>query len=97
MIQSFKGRGTADIFDGLNSKAGRDTCPRDLRRISRRKLDQLDSVETLEELAVPPGNRLELLTGARDGSPSLRITAQYRICFVWTAAGPSEVEVVDYH
>lgn len=62
-----------------------------------RKLDQLDSVNSLDELRVPPGNQLEALKGNRKGQHSIRVNNQYRICFVWTDAGPDGVEIVDYH
>ena len=65
--------------------------------MATRKLDQLDSVIRLEELRVPPGNRLEALVGTRRGQHSIRINDQYRICFVWTADGPDRVEIADYH
>jgi proteic killer suppression protein len=65
--------------------------------VAARKLDQLDSVERLEDLAIPPGNRLEALAGGRKGQHSIRINEQYRICFVWTRSGPEVVEIVDYH
>jgi toxin HigB-1 len=68
-----------------------------LWKTAARKLDQLDSVATLNELRIPPGNRLELLSGDRKGQHSIRINDQYRICFVWTHLGPDQVEVVDYH
>jgi len=97
MIVSFKNEGSEDIFDGKISRAARKLLPTNLFRIASRKLDQLDSVTALEELMIPPGNRLELLTGDRAGQYSIRINQQYRICFVWTDAGPDEVEVVDYH
>jgi proteic killer suppression protein len=97
MIASFKGKGAEDIFYGLNSRAARQTCPQSLWKVAGRKLDQLDSVIALDELRIPPGNRLEALTSDRQGQHSIRINDQYRICFVWTAAGPSEVEIVDYH
>jgi proteic killer suppression protein len=60
-------------------------------------MDQLDSVILLDELQIPPGNRLEALKGDRKGQHSIRINEQYRICFVWTDFGPDEVEIVDYH
>ena len=97
MIVAFKDHGTEDIFNGDNSRAARKTCPQSLWRIAIRKLDQLDSVATLEDLRVPPGNQLETLTGSRKGQHSIRINAQYRICFVWSDEGPDEVEIVDYH
>lgn len=61
------------------------------------KLLLLDAACTLNELRVPPGNRLEALQGERAGQHSIRINQQWRICFVWTQSGPSEVEIVDYH
>ena len=86
MIRGFTNQGTEDVFDGRNSKAGRRLCPRDLWRVAARKLDQLDSVEKLDELRIPPGNRLEALTGNREGQHSIRMNDQYRICFVWTTS-----------
>ena len=68
-----------------------------LHRKALIKLWLLDAVHELDELRVPPGNRLEALKGARIGQHSIRINDQRRICFVWTPAGPSEVEIVDYH
>nr|WP_295840423.1 type II toxin-antitoxin system RelE/ParE family toxin [uncultured Microbacterium sp.] len=68
-----------------------------IHRVALRKLRQLGSAETLEDLRVPPGNRLEVLQGNRAGQYSIRINDQWRICFVWTGAGPEEVEIVDYH
>ncbi|MDM8561357.1 type II toxin-antitoxin system RelE/ParE family toxin [Candidatus Parabeggiatoa sp. HSG14] len=97
MIISFKNQATEDIFNGENTKDARKTCPQSLWRVASRKLDQLDSVQTLEELQVPPGNRLESLIGDRKGEYSIRINEQYRICFKWTDAGPNEVEIIDYH
>lgn len=97
MIQSFKDAGTEAVFNGENTRAARQTCPPSLWRIAARKLDQLDSVRTLDELRIPPGNHLEALRGARVGQHSIRINQQYRLCFVWTEAGPEEVEIVDDH
>jgi len=97
MIVSFKDKATEDIFNGVNSKSARKTCPQTLWRVASRKLDQLDSVMNLEELKVPPENRLELLSGDREGSYSIRINGQYRICFVWEESGPANVEITDYH
>jgi len=67
------------------------------RRAALRKLLILDAAETLDDLRVPPGNRLEKLMGDRAGSYSVRINQQWRICFSWTDAGPDGVEIVDYH
>jgi proteic killer suppression protein len=97
MIRSFKDRGTEDIFNGSNTKTARQVCPSGLWKIAARKLDQLDSVTFLEELRIPPGNRLEVLSGTRKGQYSIRINDQYRICFVWKETEPDEVEIVDYH
>lgn len=97
MIRSFKNRGTEDIFNGVNSKVARRTCPQSVWRIATRKLDQLDSIASLSELRLPPGNKLEALGGNRSGQHSIRINDQYRICFVWRENEPDEVEIVDYH
>ena len=97
MIQSFKNAATEDVFNGRNSAAARRLLPQDLREIAFRKLDQLDAVAMLEDLRIPPGNRLEALKANREGQHSIRINNQYRICFKWTDKGPEEVEIVDYH
>jgi proteic killer suppression protein len=97
MIQSFRNKGTKDIFNGKNTKNARKTCPHSLWKISSRKLDQIDSVQFLEELRIPPGNNLEALSGDRIGENSIRINDQYRICFKWTTNGPHQVEITDYH
>lgn len=68
-----------------------------IERTALRKLVMLDAAETLEDLRVPPGNRLEALKGNRVGHHSIRINQQWRICFRWTSAGPEDVEIVDYH
>jgi len=65
--------------------------------IARRKLRQLDIAGRLDDLNVPPGNRLEALKGRRKGQMSIRINDQWRVCFRWTTAGPADVEIVDYH
>jgi len=97
VIVSFKDQATENIFNGVNSKAARKAYPQTLWRIASRKLDQLDSVQLLEELKVPPGNRLEKLSGERIGEFSIRINEQYRVCFMWGKSGPFNVEVTDYH
>ena len=97
MIRSFGNKATEDVFNGINSKAARTLCPQTLWRVAFRKLDQLDSVETLNELRIPPGNHLEALKGDRQGQHSIRINERYRICFVWTETDPDKVEIVDYH
>ena len=65
--------------------------------VARRKLRQLEIAGRLDDLRVPPGNRLEALKGDRSGQHSIRINDQYRVCFRWTVAGPEDVEIVDYH
>ena len=97
MIRSFADAGTEDVFNGKNSRAARALCPRQLWAVAARKLDQLDSVEMIEELRIPPGNRLEALSGRRKGQFSVRVNQQYRICFIWDVDGPAEVQIEDYH
>jgi proteic killer suppression protein len=97
MIVSFGDKGAEDIFNGRNTRDARKSCPANMWKVARRKLDQLDSVATLGELRLPPGNRLEALAGDRKGQHSIRINDQYRVCFQWTDAGPTDVEIVDYH
>jgi toxin HigB-1 len=97
MIQAFKTKGTEDIFNGVNSRDARKACPEVLWRVAVRKLDQLDSVDTLKDLRLPPGNHLEELADDRKGQFSIRINDKYRICFIWTVSGPDQVEIVDYH
>ncbi|MBE9061757.1 type II toxin-antitoxin system RelE/ParE family toxin [cf. Phormidesmis sp. LEGE 11477] len=97
MIQDFENQGTEDIFNGQQTKAARKNSLESLWRIAVRKLDQLDSITTLDELRIPLGNRLERLKGDRKGQHSIRINSQYRLCFVWDENGPKNVEIVDYH
>jgi toxin HigB-1 len=97
MIQSFKDGGTDDIFNGVNSKEARKKCPSSVWKIAIRKLDQLDSVTSLQDLKVPPGNQLEALSGNRKAQYSIRVNDQYRICFKWMDQGPDDVEIVEYH
>jgi proteic killer suppression protein len=97
MIASFKNNGTEDIFDGVDSKAARKCCPKSLWSVARRKMDQLNRVRELNELNIPPGNRLERLKGERKNQYSVRINQQYRICFVWKEGYAYEVEITDYH
>ncbi|MDP1883202.1 MAG: type II toxin-antitoxin system RelE/ParE family toxin, partial [Bradyrhizobium sp.] len=71
--------------------------PSGILKIARRKLKMVDAAVVLTDLRVPPGNQLEALAGDRKGQHSIRINDQWRICFVWTQEGPTDVEVVDYH
>jgi toxin HigB-1 len=97
MILSFANPGTADIFDRKATKHARQTCPVGLWPVARRKLDQLNAAVSLASLRIPPANHLEALVSDREGQHSIRINQQYRVCFVWTSAGPTSVEIVDYH
>lgn len=96
-IVSFADAGTEAIFDGESTRAARRACPEVLWKIARRKLDQLSTATKLRDLSIPPNNRLEALKGDRRGQHSIRINDQYRICFIWTEQGPTNVEIVDYH
>jgi len=97
MILSFRNQGTRDVFDRVRSKAASKICPPDLWTVAQRKLDQLNQAHVLEDLRVPPRNRLESLKKDRKGQHSIRINDQFRVCFRWTPAGPEDVEIVDYH
>ena len=70
---------------------------RRIERVALRKLAMLDAAEVLDDLRIPPGNRLEALQGNRAGQHSIRVNQRWRICFIWTPAGPEDVEIVDYH
>ncbi|HET7290999.1 MAG TPA: type II toxin-antitoxin system RelE/ParE family toxin [Vicinamibacteria bacterium] len=93
MIQSFRDKETGKLFRRERSKA----IGPDLQRIALRKLTQLDAAVKLEDLRVPPGNRLEALSGDRAGQHSIRVNDQWRVCFVWKDGHAHEVEIVDYH
>lgn len=93
MIQSTKGKRAAKAMKGDFGKG----FPTDLIRRTRAMLTAMDAATTLQDLRFPPGNHLEELRGDRSGQYSVRINNQWRICFVWTVDGPSEVEIVDYH
>jgi toxin HigB-1 len=97
MIVTFKDEGTEDVFDGRNTKKARKACPQNQWRVAFRKLDQINQAAELNDLRVPPGNRLEELRGNRERQHSIRIDDQYRVCFAWTERGAEEVEIVDYH
>lgn len=71
--------------------------PREIQQVALRKLFMLDKAQTLDDLRIPPANRLEQLKNDRKGQHSIRINDQWRICFIWTERGPSRVEIVEYH
>ena len=96
MIESFGSRLAEDLFNDRNSRVKRTFTP-DLWRTARRKLLYLHDAAELKDLRVPPGNRLEVLKGARKGKYSIRINRQWRIVFRWQAGNAFEVEVTDYH
>ena len=92
MIQSFRCADTQKLFEmGKSVRFGA------IAKVAARKLTQLEAATTLEFLRSPPGNRLEALEKDRKGQHSIRISKQWRVCFVWTEAGPENVEIVDYH
>jgi proteic killer suppression protein len=93
MIVSFRDTETARIWRGERSSR----LPSDIQNVALRKLRLLNRSRDLNDLRVPPGNRLEALKAGRSGQHSIRINDQWRICFVWTAGGPKDVEIVDYH
>lgn len=97
MIVSFHDQETEDLFNGVGSKKARKRLPQQLWDVARRRLDYLNSATSLDELRVPRGNRLHPLEDDRAGQHSISINTQYRICFVWTPAGPDRVEITDYH
>ena len=92
MIKSFAKKETRALFETGTSRRWNS-----IARVAVRKLVQIDSVTTLDELNIPPGNRLEALKGDRAGLHSIRITEQWRICFRWESDGVYDVEIVDYH
>lgn len=93
MIRSFKDARTEKVW---NREQVRSFGP-DLQRAAQKKLRLVNAASELNSLRVPPGNRLEKLTGDRAGQHSIRINDQYRICFVWTDGGADDVEITDYH
>lgn len=92
MIRSFADKATARIFSGEQPGG----MARELATVARRKLAAINAAERLDDLRVPPGNRLEALRGDRSGQHSIRINGQWRVVFVWREDGAHEVEIVDY-
>jgi toxin HigB-1 len=92
MIQGFRCRDTQTLFE-----TGKSRRFASILAVATRKLTMLDAAQTLEFMRSPPGNRLEALKGNRKGQYSIRINDQFRLCFRWTAEGPNDVEIVDYH
>ena len=93
MIQGTKGKLIRDVLANRPGKG----FPAGLMTVARRKLTMLDAASRLEDLRAPPGNRLEALQGDRKGQHSIRVNDQWRLCFIWTDSGPTDVELTDYH
>jgi proteic killer suppression protein len=93
VIRSFRDRETERLFQRTRSRR----LPPEIQRIALRKLVVLDAAESLQDLRVPPGSRLESLKGERTGQHSIRINDQWRICFFWRTGDCFDVEIVDYH
>jgi toxin HigB-1 len=93
MIKSFKDREAEKVFHRTPSRR----LPHDLQRVALRKLRMLHRARSLEDLRIPPANRLEALGGDRKGLHSIRINDQWRVCFLWREGDAYEVEIVDYH
>ena len=91
-ISSFKCSETQRLFEG--ERVGRFV---NIENVAMRKLAMLNRAGKLDDLRIPPGNRLQILKGKRAGQHSIRVNDQFRVCFVWTAEGPKNVEIVDYH
>ena len=96
MIVSFADATTGAIFHGTRDARTR-RVPPDVQRAAVRKLDMLNAAEVLQDLLVPPGNRLEALRGNWKGRHSIRVNDQWRIVFRWTSSGPADVQLIDYH
>ena len=93
MIVSFTDKRTEQVYSGKCPKG----FPQDLYKRSVVKLDQLQSASILDDLRIPPSNRLETLSGNRAGQHSIRINDQWRLCFVWKDGNAHDVEITDYH
>ncbi|MEQ8659150.1 MAG: type II toxin-antitoxin system RelE/ParE family toxin [Hyphomicrobiales bacterium] len=93
MIKGFADPETELIWSGRRSRK----LPPDIQSVALRKLRMLNQARVLQDMRVPPGNRLEALKGSRKGQHSIRINNQWRICFEWQDGGPSNVEIIDYH
>ncbi|MFH2008288.1 MAG: type II toxin-antitoxin system RelE/ParE family toxin [bacterium] len=93
MIRSFRNTETEQLFNRQRARA----VPNDIQRRVYRKLRQIHASTSINDLRTPPGNRLEALSGSREGQHSIRVNDQWRICFRWDAGHAYDVEVVDYH
>lgn len=93
MIKSFKSKETERVY----SREGSNKLPRDIQQVALRKLRMINNAKNLNDLRIPPANRLEKLMGDREGQYSIRINDQWRICFTWQEGDASDVEIADYH
>ena len=93
MIRSFRDKRTETIYEGRRARG----LAIDIQQRARRKLRMIDAATVIDDLRIPPSNRLEKLKGDRSGQHSIRINDQWRICFVWKDNSTSDVEIVDYH
>ena len=93
MIHSFADAETEKLYRGIPSRR----LPQNLQSVMHRKLVMMNAAAKLEDLRVPPGNRLEAIKGDRKGQHSIRVNQQWRVCFRWTESGPANVTIVDYH
>jgi proteic killer suppression protein len=93
MIVGFRDPETESVWHGRRSRR----LPPDVQAVALRKLRLINNARRLEDVRIPPGNRLEALRGARQGQHSIRINDQWRICFVWRNGHADQVEIVDYH
>lgn len=93
MIRNFIDREAVKLWNGTPSRK----LPADIQQVARRKLRMLNNAASLDDLRIPPANRLESLKGDRKGRYSIRINDQWRICFRWKAGDAHDVEIVDYH
>jgi toxin HigB-1 len=93
MIKTFKNKETVKIYNRQYSKK----LPTDIQKVAMKKLWMIDATPDINSIRIPPGNRLELLHGDREGQYSIRINEQWRICFLWRDGNSYDVEIVDYH
>jgi toxin HigB-1 len=93
MIRSFKDKVTKAVFERRFTKS----VSTNLARLAYKKMLQINAATELDELKLPPGNQLELLSGNRKGQHSIRINNQFRVCFIWAEDGANNVEITDYH
>jgi proteic killer suppression protein len=93
MIKSFKTDETEKVY----SREGSNKLPQDIQQVALRKLRMINNAKNLNDLKIPPANRLEKLKGNREGQYSIRINNQWRICFTWQEGDAHEVEITDYH